>query len=117
LYFVFSIRAIDLTTSKVTTIAGSSTCGYVDGAALGAQLYHPVSLYYYVAANTDKFIYFTDMDNHCVRYYAFASKFFFLTGVLHEKMTGGTYKIEVHLYSTRTIVMCICKVVAEAVAE
>lgn len=77
---LFSIRAIDLTTSKVTTIAGSSTCGYVDGAALGAQLNHPVSLYYYVAPNTDKFIYFTDMDNHCVRYYSFSCKFLLFWG-------------------------------------
>ncbi|MBK9559847.1 MAG: S-layer homology domain-containing protein [Candidatus Microthrix sp.] len=59
----YRIRAINPTTSRVTTLAGSGTEGFADGTGTNAQFNRP----YGVAVAPNGTIYVADTDNHRIR--------------------------------------------------
>jgi hypothetical protein len=60
-----AVRAIDLSTGTVTTVAGNGTFGYSGdgGSARSAQLYAPRGIAFDPQGN----LYIADTDNHCIR--------------------------------------------------
>lgn len=58
-----AIRAIDLATNTVTTIAGHNY-GYKDGIGMAAQFYDPTGLAF---SPDEKTLYITDFNNHLIR--------------------------------------------------
>ena len=57
------IRKINISTGEVTTLAGSSTAGYVDAVGEAAQFLFPTGVAVDAAGN----VYVADTGNHCIR--------------------------------------------------
>ncbi len=57
------IRKIEISTGRVTTIAGDGACGYLDGDGLSAKFNNPYS----IATDDLRNLYIADTNNHMIR--------------------------------------------------